>query len=272
MPGADFHYLVVALALISAFMVGEVVGAVLGSSLALFADAGHMLTDVAALAMSAWAVRLATRPAQGRWTYGLKRAEILSAATNGVSLVAIAVLIAVEAFQRLIAPKHVLGGLVLAVALVGGVINVFAAWAMAKANRRSLNVRGAYQHILTDLYAFMGTAVAGLLILLTGWDRADPMASLLVVALMARTAWGLLRDAGKVLLQAAPDDLDLSDVRATWSRYHTCLMFTTSMPGRLRPAPGPWLPMLWWRTTASPPATHRKSSMLSRRAWQNISP
>ncbi len=212
--GPDLRYLVVALVLIGTFMVGEVVAAVLGSSLALFADAGHMLTDVATLAISVWAVRLAARPAQGRWTYGLKRAEILSAAVNGVTLVAISVLIALEAIQRLIAPKHVLGGLVLGVALLGAVVNVFAAWALAKADRRSLNVRGAYEHILTDLYAFIGTAVAGLVIVLTGWDRADPVASLLVVALMGRTAWGLLRDAGKILLQAAPDDLELSEVRA----------------------------------------------------------
>jgi cobalt-zinc-cadmium efflux system protein len=210
----DLRYLIVALVLIGAFMVGEVVAAVLGSSLALFADAGHMLTDVAALAMSAWAVRLATRPSRGPWTYGLKRAEILSAAANGVTLVAVALLIAVEAIQRLIAPKHVLGGLVLAVALVGAVVNVFAVWVLAKANRTSLNVRGAYAHILTDLYAFIGTAIAGLVILLTGWDRADPIASLVVVVLMVRTAWGLLRAAGKILLQGAPDDLDLDDVRA----------------------------------------------------------
>ena len=213
-PSADLRYLVVALALISAFVVGEVLAAVLGSSLALFADAGHMLTDVAALAISVWAVRLGARPARGRWTYGLRRTEILSAAVNGVTLVTIAVLIAVEAVQRLVAPRPVLGGLVLAVALSGAVINVFAAWALAKADRRSLNVRGAYLHILTDLYAFIGTAVAGLVIVLTGWDRADPVASLLVVALMGRTAWGLLRDAGKILLQASPDDLDLTDVRA----------------------------------------------------------
>ncbi len=124
---ADIRYLVVALALIGTFMVGEVVAAVLGSSLALFADAGHMLTDIATLAISVWAARLAARPAQGRWTYGLERAEILSAAANGVTLAAISVLIAVEALQRLIAPKHVLGGLVLGVALLGALVNVLAA-------------------------------------------------------------------------------------------------------------------------------------------------
>ena len=203
----------------------------------------------------------------------MKRAEILSAATNGVSPVAIAVLIAVEAFQRLIAPKHVLGGLVLAVALVGGVINVSAAWAMAKANRRSLNVRGADQYILTDLYVFMGTAVAGLLTLLTGWDRADPMASLLVVALMARTAWGLLRDAGKVLLQTVPDHLDLSDVRAHLVEVphvldvHDLHAWTVTSGSRTLAA-HVVVEDHCFATGHAP----QISSMLSRRAWQNISP
>lgn len=211
---ADVRYLMVALGLIAVFMVGEIVASVVAGSLVLFADAGHMLTDVGALGASVWAIRLAGRPARGAWTYGFERAEILSAAVNGVTLVAIGLLIATEAIRRLVAPEPVAGGLVLAVALVGAAVNVAAAGVLAKANRTSLNVRGAYAHVLTDLYAFVGTAAAGLLIVLTGWRRADPVASLLVVALMARTAWGLLRDAGRVLLQAAPHDLDLSDVRA----------------------------------------------------------
>ena len=211
---ADVRLLMVALGLIGVFVVGEVVAAVVGGSLALFADAGHMLTDVGALGASVWTIRLAVRPARGAWTYGFKRAEILSAAVNGVSLVAIGLLIGVEAITRLVSPPPVTGSLVLAVALVGAVVNVAATAVLAKANRTSLNVRGAYAHILTDLYAFVGTAVAGLVIVVTGWRRADPVASLLVVALMGRTAWGLLRDAGRVLLQAAPDDLDLGDVRA----------------------------------------------------------
>lgn len=212
-PEADMRYLLVALALICAFLIGEVAAAIVGNSLALFADAGHMLTDVAALGMSAWAIRLASRPAEGLWTYGLKRAEILTAAVNGVTLVAIALLIGVEAIQRLLSPQHVSGYLVMTVALVGASVNVVATWVLAKANRTSLNVRGAYAHIVTDLYAFIGTAIAGLVIVLTGWNRADPIASLVVVGLMSWTAWGLLRDAGKILLQAAPDDLDLVSVR-----------------------------------------------------------
>lgn len=252
------------MALIGTFMVGEVVAAVLGSSLALFADAGHMLTDIATLAISVWAARLAARPAQGRWTYGLERAEILSAAANGVTLAAISVLIAVEALQRLIAPKHVLGGLVLGVALLGALVNVLAAWALAKADRRSLNVRGTYDHVLTDLYAFIGTAVAGLVIVLTGWDRANPVASLLVVALMGRTAWGLLRDAGRSSCRPLPMTSRSAKSAPIWSMCPTCWMSTTFMPGRLRPARPRWLLTSSWRTIASKPATPRRSSMLCR--------
>ncbi|MHB8379334.1 MAG: cation diffusion facilitator family transporter [Acidimicrobiales bacterium] len=210
----DVRYVVGALILISLFLAGEVAAAILGTSLALFADAGHMLSDVSALAMSAWALRLAKRPAEGRWSFGLKRAEILSAAVNGVTLVAVALLIAVEAVQRLITPHHVAGVLVVVVAIVGALVNVVAAYVLAKADRRSLNIRGAYLHVLTDLYAFVGTAVAGVVIILTRWERADAVASLFVVTLMVRSAWGLLRDAGKILLQGTPDNLNLNDVRA----------------------------------------------------------
>jgi cobalt-zinc-cadmium efflux system protein len=213
-PGADTRYLVVALGLISAFLVGEVVAAVLSGSLALLADAGHMLTDVAALGTSVWAARLARRPAGGAWTFGLKRAEILSAAVNGVSLVAIGAVITVEAIRRLFTSPEVAGGVVLVVALVGAAVNLAATLALARANRSSLNVRGAFLHLLTDLYAFLGTAVAGLVILLTGWTRADSVASLVVAGLMLYGAWGLLRDAGRILLEGAPDEVALDEIRA----------------------------------------------------------
>lgn len=211
---ADVRLLVVALCAITAFMAGEVVAAVLSGSLVLLADAGHMLADVAALGASIWAIRLASRPAAGVWTYGLQRAEILSAAMNGVLLVAIGLVITVEAVTRLVHPTPVTGSVVLGVALAGVVVNVFASAVLARANRGSLNIRGAYAHILTDLYAFVGTAIAGLIIMVTGWRQADSIAALVVVVLMARSAWGLLRDAGRVLLQGAPEDLDLDGVRA----------------------------------------------------------
>lgn len=211
---ADRRYLWIALILLSGFMVGEVVVALAIDSLVLLADAGHMLTDALAIAAALWAMRLAARPATARWTYGLKRAEILSACANGVTLLVVGVLIAVEAVRRLFDPPHVEGGGVLAVAVVGVVVNVFATAVLARANRSSLNVEGAFQHVLTDLYAFIGTAVAGVVILLTDFDRADAIASLIVVALMLVSGWGLVRESGRILLQGTPAQLDLADVQA----------------------------------------------------------
>ncbi|MGC2485208.1 MAG: cation diffusion facilitator family transporter [Acidimicrobiales bacterium] len=204
---------VTALCLIAGFFVAEIICAILGSSLVLFADAGHMITDVLALAMSAWALRLARRPPAERFTYGLRRAEIVSAAMNGVTLVAVALVIAVEAIQRLVEPHQVNGTLVLVVALVGAAINIVASRVLGQADHSNLNVRGAYLHVLTDLYAFVASAIAGLVIVTTHWQRADAVASLVVVVLMAFAAWGLLRDAGRILLQGTPHDLDLLDVR-----------------------------------------------------------
>ncbi|HUX03736.1 MAG TPA: cation diffusion facilitator family transporter [Acidimicrobiales bacterium] len=211
--GADMRYVLIALGLIGTFMIGEIVAALVSGSLVLFADAGHMLTDVGALGLSAWAIHLAARPASRKWTYGLKRVEILSAAANGVALVLIGLTIGIEAVARLISPHDVGGGFILIVAVVGMAVNLVAAWVLAKANRTSLNIKGAYAHVSTDLYAFVGTAIAGLIIVLTSWQRADSVAALVVVALIAGTAWGLLRDAGRILLQAVPDNLDLVDVR-----------------------------------------------------------
>ncbi|MGQ0843686.1 MAG: cation diffusion facilitator family transporter [Sporichthyaceae bacterium] len=211
---ADRRYLWIALVLLSAFMVVEVVVALAIDSLVLLADAGHMLTDALAIAAALWAMRLAARPATARWTYGLKRAEILSACANGVTLLVVGAIIAVEAVQRLFVPPEVEGGGVLAVAVVGVVVNVAATAVLARANRSSLNVEGAFQHVLTDLYAFVGTAVAGVVILLTGFDRADAIASLVVVALMLYSGWGLVRESGHILLQGTPAQLDLADVSA----------------------------------------------------------
>jgi cobalt-zinc-cadmium efflux system protein len=211
---ADRLHLAVALALIVGFMVVEVVVAVLADSLALLSDAGHMLTDAGAIAASLWAMRLAARPAAGAWTFGWKRAEILSAAVNGTTLLVVSCIVTVEAVRRLISPPPVEGAPVLVVALAGMVVNVAAASSLAKANRSSLNVRGALQHILTDLYGFIATAIAAVVILTTGFVRADSIASLLVVALMLRAAWGLLRDSGRILMQVAPEDVDLAAVRA----------------------------------------------------------
>lgn len=210
---ADREYLVIALVLITAFMMVEVVVSILSGSLALLSDAGHMLTDAGAIAMSLWAMNLAKKPAHGIWTFGFKRAEILSAAVNGITLIVISALILVEAIRRLIEPPAVEGGPVVAVAILGVAVNLVAVWVMAKANRTSLNVEGSFQHILTDLYAFIATAIAGVIVLTTGYARADAIASLIVVALMLRAAWGLLRDSGRVLLEGAPEGVDLAQIR-----------------------------------------------------------
>jgi len=205
---ADAGKLWIALALIVGLMAAEVVAGILANSLALLSDAAHMLTDAAAIALSLAALRLSGRPGGGAMTFGLKRVEILSAQINGVTLLVLAALIAYEGIHRLVDPPGVDGALVLVVALAGVAVNLAATAVLARANRRSLNVEGSFQHLLTDLYAFVGTAVAAAVILLTGFDRADPIASLLVAALMLRSAYVLLRESGRVFLEASPRGLD----------------------------------------------------------------
>ncbi len=204
----DRRSLAIALALIVAFMAGEVAAALLAGSLALLADAGHMLTDAAALGGALVASRLATRPARGRWTFGLGRVEILAAQANGVALLVVGVLVIYSAARRLAAPPAVHGGIVVAVALAGIGVNLAATLVLSRADRRSLNVRGAFVHVATDLAAFTGTALAGGLVLATGWDRFDPIAGLLVAALMLRSSWSLLRESGRVFLEASPAGID----------------------------------------------------------------
>ena len=215
-PGAegDARFVLGALAVIVAFMIGEAVAAVLAGSVALLADAGHMLTDAGALAMSYWAARLAVRPAAGAMTFGLKRAEILSAAANGLTLAVVATAVAVEAVSRLVHPVAVDGVTVTVVALAGVVFNVVATMILARSDRRSLNITGALAHLVTDIWAFAGTVVAGLVIIATGFRRADAIASLVVVVVMARAAWGLLRASGRILLEGAPEHVDLEEVRS----------------------------------------------------------
>ena len=197
-----------AFALIVAFMVAELVAGILGSSLALISDAGHMLTDAVALGLALAALRLANRPPTGSFTYGLRRAEILSAQINGITLLLLGGLIVFEGIRRLIDPPDVEGALVLVVALIGIGVNLVAARMLAGAERRSLNVEGAFLHVVTDLFAFIATAIAGALILIWGFERADGIASLLIAALMLWAAYGLLRETGRVFMEAAPPGLD----------------------------------------------------------------
>jgi cobalt-zinc-cadmium efflux system protein len=206
--GAGGKRLRFALALIVGLMAVEVVVGVVAHSLALLSDAGHMLTDAAALALSIVALRLAARPARGAMTYGLKRVEILSAQANGVTLLVLAGLIVYSAVGRLISPPDVAAWPMVVVAVAGIAVNLAATRSLSGARRGSLNVEGSFQHLLTDLYAFIGTFGAGMVILLTGFDRADAIASLLVAALMLRSAYGLIKASGRVFMEAAPEQLD----------------------------------------------------------------
>jgi cobalt-zinc-cadmium efflux system protein len=205
---ADARRLGGAFALIVAFMLVEVVAGVFASSLALISDAGHMLTDAIAVGLALAALRLAERPPAGSFTYGLRRAEILSAQVNGITLLLLGLLITYEGIRRLVSPPEVEGALVVIVAVVGIGVNLLAARLLAGAERRSLNVEGAFLHIVTDLFAFIATAIAGALILFWGLDRADGIASLLIAALMFWAAYGLLRETGRVFMEAAPPGLD----------------------------------------------------------------
>jgi len=215
---ADRRYLTVALVLIIGFMAFEVVVGIVAHSLALLSDAGHMLTDAAALALSLVVIRLVRRPSGGSLTYGMRRAEVLSGQANGAVLLVLGVLVTYEAISRLISPPDVAGLLVTIVAALGVAVNLAAAWVLAKANRQSLNIEGSFQHILTDLYAFVGTLIAGIVIIVTGFNRADAIASLVVAALMFRSGYELQRKAMRVLLESAPEGMSPEEVG--WAMAH----------------------------------------------------
>ncbi len=219
---ADRRYLTVALLLIVGFMFFEVVAGIVGHSLALLSDAGHMLTDAGALVLSLVVIRLVQRPSGESLTYGLRRAEVLSGQANGAVLLVLGVLVTYEGIWRLVDPPDVAGGLVTIVAALGVVVNAAAAWVLAKANRQSLNVEGSFQHIVTDLYAFIGTLIAGIIIMVTGFDRADAIASLIVAGLMFRSGYLLQRKAVRVLLESAPEGTAPEDVG--WAMAHTALV------------------------------------------------
>ncbi|HSV67061.1 MAG TPA: cation diffusion facilitator family transporter [Mycobacteriales bacterium] len=205
---ADRRWLTLALGLITTFMAVEVGVGITAHSLALISDAAHMLTDAVSILLALVAMRLAARPPRGGYTYGLKRAEILSAQANGLTLLLLGGWLGYEAVRRLITPPAVAGGLVLATALAGIAVNLGAVGLISRANRTSLNVDGAFQHIVTDLAAFVATAVAGLVMVTTGFARADGIASLVVVALMAKAGYRLVRESGRIFLEAAPAGID----------------------------------------------------------------
>ncbi len=202
------------LALTAGFMVVEAVGGLLANSLALLADAGHMFADMAALALSIWAMRLAQRPASWEKTYGYVRMEILAALVNGAALLVMSGLIAWEAWQRVRVPEPVDGPLLAGVATAGLGVNVLAATLLHAHAHESLNIRGAYLHVLGDLLGSVGALVAGAIVWLTGWTTADPLVSVLIAGLILVSAWQLVREATDVLLEAAPSHVDVAQLLA----------------------------------------------------------
>ena len=208
----DRRALTIALLLIGGFVVVELVAGIVAHSLALLADAGHLFSDAAALGMALWAASMAVRPTRGRFTFGFRRLEIVAAQANGLMLLLVGLWIVYTAVRRLVSPPDVSGGLVLVVALAGIAVNLAATLALSRASRESLNVRGAFLHVASDLAAFIGTAIAGAIVLSTGWNRADPIASLVVAGLMFYAAWLLLRDTTRIFLETSPQEIDPADV------------------------------------------------------------
>lgn len=211
---APVRALRIALALTAAFLVVEVVGGILSNSIALLADAGHMLTDVAALALSLFVAWFSRQPETPRKTYGYLRWEILAAFVNGAALLLISAWILWEALARMRSPEPVAGGLMLTVAIAGLIVNVIAARVLRASSERNLNTRGAYLHVLGDLLASVGTVAAAIAIRYTGWLTADPIASVLTTVLIMRGAWRLVRESVDILLESTPAHIPLPAVRA----------------------------------------------------------
>lgn len=205
---ADRRALTIALLLVVALMSGEIVAGLVADSLALLADAGHLLSDAAALGFALVASSMAARPAAGRWTFGYSRLEILAAQINGLTLGLVAIWIVWSAIHRLVDPVEVQGGLVLVVALAGAIVSLAVSLVLARASRSSLNVQAAFVHVVTDVAAFGAAALAGGLILATGWDRFDPLASLAVAGLMLWWSFQLLRESTAIFLERAPSNAD----------------------------------------------------------------
>jgi cobalt-zinc-cadmium efflux system protein len=216
---ADAKRLARGLALIVGFMAAEIVAGILAHSLALLSDAAHMLTDAGALLLSLAVIRLVRRPAGGNVTFGLRRLEALSAQANGAMLLLLSALIVYGAIQRLVTPPSPSGLTILIVAAVGVVVNLLATRELARADRSSLNIEGSFQHLVTDLFAFIATAAAGAVILATGFGRADGIAALAVAAITLRAAVQLLRASGRVLLEMAPARVSVDEVGLAMARY-----------------------------------------------------
>ena len=202
-----------ALLITASFMLAEVVGGIVSGSLALLADAGHMLTDAAALALSWFAFRVSRRPSTPRHSYGQHRFQVLAALINGATLIGIAVWVGIEAARRLVAPSEVLGGPMLVIALLGLAANIGAFVILHQGDRENLNIRGAALHVLGDLLGSAAAIVAAIVILLTGWTPIDPILSVLVAFLIVRSAWTLIKKSWHVLMEGTPAGLDVGLLR-----------------------------------------------------------
>jgi cobalt-zinc-cadmium efflux system protein len=210
---APVKSLQIALALTATLLVVEVIGGLVSNSVALLADAGHMLTDVAALGLSLFVAWFSRQPETPQKSYGYLRWEILAAFVNGAALLLISAYIIIESVLRLRAPEPIAGGLMLGVALSGLIINVISAFMLHSSASSSMNVRGAYLHVLGDLLGSVGVVAAAIIIRYSGWLAADPIASLLTTTLIMRGAWRLVRESVDILLESAPRHIDTTDVR-----------------------------------------------------------
>ena len=196
-------------------MIVEFFGGLFTNSLALMADAGHMLTDVAALGLSLFALWFSTRPATAKKTYGFLRVEILAAFFNGVTLVIISLVIFYEAYYRILNPPEVKSGVMLLIAALGLIINLMSAYFLHRSHLTNLNVRGAFIHVVGDALGSVGAIVAGLLMLFKNWYLADPLISIMVALLILYSSWQLVRDSVDILLEGTPTHIDLELVRST---------------------------------------------------------
>lgn len=203
-----------ALALIAGFMLVEVAGGLISGSLALLADAAHMATDAASLLLAWLAFRLSRRPADSARSFGFHRAEILAAFVNGVAMMALVAWIVYEAVTRMLAPVEIMGGVMLSVATLGLLVNLIAFWLLHSTGEENLNLRGAALHVLGDLLGSIAAIIAGIVILLTGWAPIDPILSLLVAALVLRSAWSITRESAHILMEGAPAYFDLDQLSA----------------------------------------------------------
>jgi len=207
--GASKRSLTIALILIAGFMMAEVVGGILSGSLALLSDAGHMITDAASIALALFAMRVADRPPSAERTFGYRRAEVLAAMLNALSLWLIAAWVIFEAYHRLQDVPEIEGGLMLVVGVLGLLVNVAAAWVLHRSSKHSMNVEGALRHVMADLMGSVGVVISGILIVTLNWTIIDPILSVLIAALVAHSSWSLTVKVFKVLLEGVPDHIDV---------------------------------------------------------------